>query len=131
MKNELAVGLSHSLEIKVTEEMFAQFHGEVVHPVYSTAAMVYHMECISRDLLLPYLDEDEESAGSAVTVTHTFPSAYGTKVVHVATLREITPNRVTTTVIARNESGIIGKGEVTQAILPKHFMQRKLEKQKI
>lgn len=131
MKKGLTAGLSQSLEVEITEEMFAHFHGEVVHPVYSTAAMVYHMECVSRDLLLPYLEEQEESAGAAVTVNHIFPSAYGSKVVHVATLSEITPRRVTATVIARNENGIIGEGEVTQAILPKHSMQRKLEKQKI
>lgn len=130
MKDSIETGILQILEITVTEEMFAQFHGEVVHPVYSTASMVYHMECASRDLLLPYLETDEESAGASVSLTHSAPSPIGSKVVHEAKLVHLTPARVTTEVIARNAEGIIGKGEVVQAIMPKNTMKKRLAHQK-
>lgn len=53
MKEGLKVGDWAVLEIVVTEDMFAQFGDELVHPAYSTASMVYHMEWVSRDSLLP------------------------------------------------------------------------------
>lgn len=129
MKEGLKVGDSIIFEVKVTEDMFAQFGGEVVHPTYSTASMVYHMEWASRDLVLPYLEEDEESAGAAVAMKHIAPSALGTKIEVKATTSEILEWTVITNVTVANENGIIGEGEVKQAILPKNTMQKKLEKQ--
>ena len=130
MKDSIETGILQILEITVTEEMFAQFHGEVVHPVYSTASMVYHMECASRDLLLPYLDTDEESAGAAVSLKHSAPSPLGSRVVHEAKLVQLTPTRATTEVVARNAEGIIGKGEVVQAVMPKNTMRNRFAHQK-
>lgn len=129
MKAELKIGDSNILELEVTEDMFAQFGGEIVHPTYSTASMVYHMEWASRDLVLPYLEEDEESAGAAVTMKHIAPSALGTKIEVKATVSEILERTVMTDVTITNENGVIGEGEVKQAILPKNTMQKKLEKQ--
>ncbi len=47
MKHGLNIGREETIEIIVTEDMFASFEGEVVHPVYSTVAMTYHMEWVS------------------------------------------------------------------------------------
>ena len=69
MKDSIETGIMQTLEVTVTEEMFAQFHGEVVHPVYSTASMVYHMECVSRDLLLPYLVSDTDAPALSSSVS--------------------------------------------------------------
>lgn len=129
MKEGLKVGDSTILQVEVTEEMFAQFGGELIHPTYSTASMVYHMEWASRDLVLPYLEEDEESAGAAVTVKHIAPSALGTKIEVKATAADISERSVITNVKVTNENGIIGEGEVKQAILQKNTMQKRLEKQ--
>jgi len=57
VKEGMDIGRQESIEVKVTEEMFASFEGEVVHPVYSTVAMVYHMEWVSRKIILPFLNE--------------------------------------------------------------------------
>src|SRR5699024_601270 len=129
MKYGLRIGDSKVLKVEVTEKMFAQFDGELVHPTYSTVAMVYHMEWASRDLVLPYLENDEESAGVAVTMKHIAPSALGSKIEVKATVTDISKKFVTTSVTAKNETGIIGEGEVKQAVFTKHTMKNKLEKQ--
>ena len=55
MKRGMEVGREETIEIIVTEDMFASFEGEVIHPVYSTVAMTYHMEWVSRKIILPFL----------------------------------------------------------------------------
>jgi fluoroacetyl-CoA thioesterase len=119
MKPGMSVGQTASITATVTPDMFAQFEGEVVHPVYSTVSMVYHMEWASRKIILPYLEEDEEGMGGAVSMKHIAPSGEGTVVTVTATLSEMRSNVIMTKVEARNEAGIIGTGEVKQVILPK------------
>ncbi len=70
MKPGLALGQTARVETTVTEEMFAQFEGTVVHPAYSTVSMVYHMEWAARKIILPYLESSEEGVGGAVNVKH-------------------------------------------------------------
>ncbi|WP_077319256.1 thioesterase family protein [Virgibacillus proomii] len=126
MKAGVQIGESKTMTVEVTKEMIAQFAGEVVHPVYSTASMVYHMEWVSRQLLIPYLEASEEGMGAAVSVKHLAPSGLGTKVKLTATISAVSDRRMTTVVTAENTVGLIGKGEVTQVILPKKVIQEKL-----
>ncbi len=129
VKKRVKIGDSHTITIKVTEEMFAQFEGEVVHPTYSTVWMVYHMEWVSRQLLLPYLEDGEEGMGAAVTVKHIAPSGLGSEVVVVAVVCEVSEREIVTKVTLKNEQGVIGIGEVKQVILPKTVIAQKLKKQ--
>src|SRR5699024_12126531 len=125
MKQGMDIGRQETIEVRVTEAMFARFEGEVVHPVYSTVAMVYHMEWVSRKIILPFLEEHEEGMGGAVSLKHVSPSPLGSKVILTATLTEHVRGKVITDVKAYNEQGLIGKGEVTQIILPKEVIVEK------
>lgn len=129
MENRLKIGDLHTTTIKVTKEMFAQFEGEVVHPTYSTVSMVYHMEWVSRNLILPYLEDGEEGMGAAVTVKHIAPSGLDSIVEVIAVVCEVSEREVVTEVTLKNEYGVIGIGEVKQVILPKEVIQKKLKKQ--
>ncbi|WP_404456215.1 thioesterase [Virgibacillus necropolis] len=127
MKSGMEIGRTETIEIEVTEDMFASFEGNVVHPVYSTVAMVYHMEWVSRKIILPFLEEHEEGMGAAVQLKHIDPSPLHSKVKLTATLIENKNNQqVLTKVEAFNEHGLIGKGEVKQVILPKDLISQKL-----
>ncbi len=126
MKPGLKVGKEESIEVIVTEDMFASFEGEVVHPVYSTVAMTYHMEWVSRKIILPFLESHEEGMGASVQLRHIAASPLGTFVTLTATVIELRDNLVKTSVIATNHLGVIGKGEVVQVILPKETIEKKL-----
>lgn len=126
MKSGMEIGRTETIEIQVTKDMFASFEGTVVHPVYSTVAMVYHMEWVSRKIILPFLEEHEEGMGGAVQLKHINPSPLHSKVTLTATLMEYENQQVLTKVEARNEHGLIGKGEVKQVILAKEMINRKL-----
>ncbi|WP_432357223.1 thioesterase family protein [Sporosarcina sp. UB5] len=126
MKPGMEVGKVETIEIIVTEDMLAAFEGEVVHPVYSTVAMTYHMEWVSRKIILPFLETDEEGMGASVQINHLAPSLLGSKVTLTAELVELRNNVVVTEVTARNDVGIIGQGIVKQIILPKETIAQKL-----
>jgi predicted thioesterase len=129
MKPGMEVGQKATINVKVTPDMYAQFEGNVVHPAYSTVSMVYHMEWASRQIILPYLEDHEEGIGGAVTARHLAPTPGGETVEVTATLTQLKGSAVITEVEVRNSKETVGKGEVTQFILPKAQIANKLNEQ--
>ncbi|MFE8694994.1 thioesterase family protein [Cytobacillus sp. FJAT-53684] len=127
MKQGMKVGDTEVIEIEVTSDMFAQFEGEIVHRAYSTVFMVYHMEWVSRKIILPYLEEHEEGMGGAVCVKHLAASPEGAKLTITAIVSEIAENVVITEVSVCNGKKLIGTGEVKQVILSKRKIASLLE----
>ncbi|ANB56894.1 hypothetical protein GFC29_1198 [Anoxybacillus sp. B7M1] len=127
MKRGMKVGDTAVVEAVVTPDMFAQFEGHVVHPVYSTVSMVYHMEWASRKIILPYLEDHEEGMGAAVFVKHVAPTLEGSTVTVTATVTELRDHVVMTKVEAKNGERLIGVGEVKQVILPKEKIKEMLQ----
>jgi fluoroacetyl-CoA thioesterase len=119
LKPGLKVGQTESIQITVSKEMFAQFEGDVVHPTYSTVSMIYHMEWASRKIILPFLTEEEEGMGGAVSAKHLAPAPLGTQLTIIAELIEYDRNIVITKVSVLKDTELIGIGEVKQVILPK------------
>jgi predicted thioesterase len=107
--------------------MCATFDGEVVHAVYGTAALVGHMELAARRVILPAREEGEEGIGYKVDVTHLAPAPVGTHVTVTARLRAVEGNRVICDVEARSRHGPIGRGTVTQVLLPLETLHRRFE----
>jgi fluoroacetyl-CoA thioesterase len=119
LKPGLTIGQTESIQITVSSDMFAQFEGNVVHPTYSTVSMIYHMEWASRKIILPFLEEDEEGMGGAVSAKHLAPATEGSKLTIIAELIEYDRNIVITKVSVIRVTELIGIGEVKQVILPK------------
>jgi predicted thioesterase len=115
----LKVGQTESIQITVSKEMFAQFEGIVVHPTYSTVSMIYHMEWVSRKIILPFLEDNEEGMGGAVSAKHLAPAPEGTQLTIIAELIGYDRNIVITKVSVLQDTELIGIGEVKQIILPK------------
>ncbi len=118
MKPGLTVGHCYEFSLTVREEMKAQFDAHIVHPLYSTAAMITHMEWAARQHILPYLETDEEGVGYHIDVKHLKPTPIGATVRIRSTVTHIEPRRVTSLVEAWNETEKIGEGSLTQALVP-------------
>jgi predicted thioesterase len=118
MKPGLQVGHSYEFSVQVEKDMQAQFGGRVIHPLYSTAAMIAHMEWASRQHILPYLEEGEEGVGHHVDVKHLAPTPLGAKVTIRSTVEAITAKRVVSQVEAWHNNTQIGAGRFEQALVP-------------
>ncbi|KSU61561.1 thioesterase [[Bacillus] enclensis] len=130
MKSGLAEGHTATIMTEVSPSMHAQFEGSVVHPVYSTVSMVYHMEWASRKIILPFLEEDEEGMGAKVTVEHMAPAGTGASLEIKAAVIKYEKNIIVTEVIVRDfkNDRIIGRGEVKQVVLPKEKIRERIER---
>ncbi|WP_071459213.1 thioesterase family protein [Bacillus massilinigeriensis] len=129
MRNGFGVGISADMEVTVTPDMFASFNGELVHPVYSTVSMVYHMEWVSRQTILSHLKDHEEGMGGAVAIKHVAPCMEGDIIKFTATVTSYRKDTVITKVRAECQGTLVGHGEVKQVILRKDkiasFIDRK------
>ncbi|MCS0790168.1 thioesterase, FlK family [Cytobacillus pseudoceanisediminis] len=128
MKPGLQIGNQAVVHAVVSPEMFAQFEGEVIHPAYSTVTMIYHMEWASRLLIIPYLDEEEEGIGGAVSARHLSPSPEGSSIIITATVSRLDGNSVYSTVTVHNGKILAGEGEVKQVILKKSRIAEMLKR---
>lgn len=124
MKSGLTIGDSKSLTITVTSDMFAAFNEVVIHPLFSTVSLVYHMEWISRMILEPFLEKHEEGMGVEVKVKHLNPANEGSVVVLHATVNEITERSIFTIIEAQSEGRVIAEGSVKQAIVAKEKIEK-------
>ncbi|TMU84891.1 thioesterase [Bacillus sp. BHET2] len=129
MKPGLVEGHMAVVTTEVTPSMYAQFEGSVVHPVYSTVSMVYHMEWASRKIILPYLEDHEEGMGAKVNVEHMAPAKKGSFLKIKANVIKYERNVIVTEVTVRDRESdrLIGKGEVKQVVLSKDKIKERIK----
>jgi fluoroacetyl-CoA thioesterase len=113
------------VEDTVNDFMLPAFDGRVVHPVYGTAAMVYHMEWAARHVILPYLDDGEEGIGTGVRVRHLHPAPKGATIRACAECTRIEDNIVICEVKVYHGDHLLGDGEVEQRIIPKRMLHER------
>lgn len=91
-----------------------------LHPVYATYWVGKHFEEVGRKLILPFLEEGEETIGTQLEVKHTASTLVGMKVIITATFIKREGRRLYVEMRAVNELGDeIATGTTTQALLPK------------
>jgi predicted thioesterase len=114
---EIPVGHSNEMTITTTPEMGIRHLGPAAS-LYSTPAMVEHIEATALQSLLPFLDPGEQSVGVRINVAHTAPTPIGMKVTIRTTLQEVDGRRYVFAVEAHNEAGMkIGEGTHERRII--------------
>lgn len=111
------LGAAATLVVTVTEAMTARFDDEDVHPVYGTAALVQHVEQVSRRLLVDHLGPGEEGVGARIEVVHRAPVPVGDSVELVATVTAVTPRQLRTEVVARSRGREVASARFDQAVV--------------
>lgn len=117
MKEGLQSGISHELSHIVSRDLCVEFLGEKHTPVYATPAMIWDMEEAARLALHSYLDEGEESVGTAINVKHLAATPLGMRVTVRAKLRELSRRRCVFEVEAFDEKEKIGEGTIERFII--------------
>lgn len=134
MKPSLEIGNTAEVTITVTEEMCPAFDDVVVHRVYSTWSMAYHMELAARKVLTPHLDPDEEGIGSHLSIDHLAPTPVGHAVRVVAEAVEVAPTKLVCRVTAYHVGSagaaerVVGRGTQVQRILPRATLMSLFDK---
>ncbi|MCS1351720.1 thioesterase family protein [Mechercharimyces sp. CAU 1602] len=127
MKPGLIPGIRKEKTITVKEEMVASFGGVKVHPALSTVTMVYYMEWVGREIILPYLEEHEEGIGAKIQVVHHAPAPIGKEVTFVAEAVEVKKRQVICRIEAHHDRAVVGSAHFTQAILPKEEIKVRIQ----
>ncbi len=128
MKPSLKVGNTAEVTAQVTEAMCPAFEGDVVHHVYSTWSMAYHMELAARMVLAPHLEEHEEGIGSHLSIDHVAPTPVGHTVRVVAEATEVDGTTVICDVTAYDGERTVGRGRQVQRVLPKSKLKALIER---
>ena len=125
MKEELKEGLEGEWVIETTPEMAAQHIAEEGILVYSTPAMVWHMERAAVMAVSACLDDDEVSVGVRVDISHIARTAIGETVRATARLVAVEGRRLSFTVEAYNEREKIGEGRHQRVVVKRDRLPRK------
>ncbi len=108
----------------VSEQDTAIFHGEMLHPVYSTFALSRDFEWSSRLFFLDMKEEDEEGVGTFLQIVHRSPARIGEGVTITATIESITGNELICIIEARSVNRIIAAGKTGQKMLKKEKLRK-------
>ncbi|MBI4423492.1 MAG: hypothetical protein HY554_07190 [Elusimicrobia bacterium] len=127
MRAGLRLGLVVEHRAVVKPWMKPHLDGLVRHPLYSTWAMVYHMEVTARKLLVPYLEPHEEAVGAGVLVKHLRPTGIGSAVHIVGTLVRMKESRIYTRLEVFTKNRKIGEGSHLQVVMARDRFARLLQ----
>lgn len=125
MKPGLTTGISAEVTDTVQDGMEAAFGGQMVHSVYGTAAMVYHMEWAARRVIEPYLEPFEEGIGTGVAVRHLHPAPLGAQIRARAVCVSVNQGRVGCEVEVYHGEQLLGTGTVEQRIIGKQSLHER------
>jgi len=121
----LQVGLNGtaSLDVSDADTAIAVRSGEV--PTLATPRVIALCEEATMAALRGRLDEGTSSVGVRVQIEHISPTAVGRTVNAEATLEKVEGRRLTFSVSARDERGLVAAGKVTRVIIElDRFMEK-------
>jgi fluoroacetyl-CoA thioesterase len=108
----------------VAPEDVAAFHGEVLHPVYSTFALARDFEWSSRLFFLEMKEADEEGVGTMLHIDHHNTARIGDEVTISATVETLSGNELICILEARCGDRLIASGKTGQKMLKKEKLKK-------
>lgn len=106
----LSIGTKGRADDVVTEENTALAMGSGLVPVYATPCMIALMECAAINAVAPSLEPGQSSVGTHLDVDHDAATPIGMKVWAQCELTGIDGKFLTFSILAYDDSGLIGKG---------------------
>ncbi|MCM1132544.1 MAG: thioesterase family protein [Ruminococcus flavefaciens] len=106
----IEINIKGTAETTVTDDKLAVTVGSGSLAVFATPAMTALMEESACNCLVDYLNDDETTVGTELSIRHISATPAGMKITAEAVLTEINGREFTFEVTAYDECGIIGKG---------------------
>lgn len=113
----ITVGMKGRAETTVTSENTAAAVGSGLVPVFATPAMIALMENAAVNAVQAQLEEGQGTVGTLLNVSHDSATPVGMKVWAEAEVTAVEGRKLTYTVTAFDEAGLIGKGEHQRFII--------------
>ena len=121
----LEKGLTATSRTVVCEENTARTMGSGDLPVFATPAMVALMEHAAMTAVAAALPEGSTTVGSEMNCSHIKPSKLGATISATAVLTAVEGRKLTFTVGACDEQGIIGEGVHVRFVVDRaRFMEK-------
>jgi len=123
MHPSLVPGLTHSLSFTVPREKTVPFlypeseHFAVMPEVFATGFMVGLMEWCCIAAIAPHLEAGEGSLGTMVEITHEAATPPGMTVTVDCTLEKVEGRQLIFSVVARDETDLIGRGRHGRSVV--------------
>jgi fluoroacetyl-CoA thioesterase len=128
MKSIFKAGDKKTYKRVVQSEDLAAFHGELVHPVYSTFSLARDIEWTTRQFVIDMRDDDEEGIGTFLTIDHQSPAFDGEEVIFTGYIDKLEGNELICSVEVRSGDRLIATGRTGQKILKRDKIKRLFQK---
>lgn len=123
----VTVGIKGRQELKVSEEYSAVAMGSGTLSVFATPAMVALMEKTAWMSVADYLEEGMGSVGTLLDIKHLAATPIGMKVYCESELVEMDGRRLTFSLKAFDERGLIGEGRHERFVVDNLKFQQKTD----
>lgn len=107
---ELKTGLTGHKEMTVRENMLATALGSGTQPVFGTPFMLALMEGTCYESVQDFLAPGQATVGTGCNISHVSATPLGMRVWCESTLMAVDRRKLTFSVVAYDESGLIGQG---------------------
>ena len=109
MKPTLVPGLTVTRTIAVDRDRTITFLGEGAR-VYATPMLVRDIEVVARELLLPHLDDGQDTVGTRVEIDHLAATPLGMEVEITVSVASIAGRAISLEVSARDSIDLVCRG---------------------
>ena len=107
----LQQGLELKKEYRVSKDMLAQTVGSGDLPVLATPTLIAKLENAAMQCVATSLDKTDTTVGGYIDLKHLRPTAEGEQYEVIAKLEEVSGKKLTFTLKATDEKGLIGEGK--------------------
>jgi predicted thioesterase len=131
-KEDLRIGRSLEVDWVVGREHSAESFGNPGVPVFATPAVVWLLDSLAHQCIVPTLDPDQGTLGTKIQIEHLAATPIGMKVHARAEVAQIDGKRVQVRVEAHDEAEMIARGTIERYItqsIPR-FLERTYAKRK-
>lgn len=122
----IKIGMTHTSTVLVDNSNVASKLGSGDLDVFATPAMVALMENAAMLAVAGELPGGSTTVGALMNTTHSKPSTLGATISATAVLKEVEGRKLTFSVSAKDESGVIGEGIHVRYIVDKEKFLAKL-----
>lgn len=131
-KEDLQIGRSLEVDWVVGREHSAEIFGNPGVPVFATPAVVWLLDSLAHECIVPTLAPGQGTLGTKIQIEHLAATPLGMKVHARAEIAQIEGKRVQVRVEAHDESEMIARGTIERYItqsIPR-FLERTYAKRK-